>query len=445
MLTADVGFKQLGLLVVDEEQRFGVKHKERLKRLGQLVNVLTMSATPIPRTLNMALGGLRDLSLIATPPARRVPIETTVSRFDEVVVRQAIENELKRGGQVFVVHNRVGSIGAFARLVKRLVPGARVVVGHGQMKGAAIERVMAGFAARQSDVLVCTAIIESGLDIPRANTMIVNRADMFGLGQLHQLRGRVGRGSERGFAYLMVPRSSAISGQAAERLEALRRFSALGSGYDLANRDLDIRGGGNLLGSDQSGSIAAVGFQLYSELLARAVEQAAEGTSNEGIDPEVHLSASALLPDDYIEQPIVRLQYYQRLAHCRDDEELRQVFQEVEDLFGAAPIEARALFEEMLLRNRLRSLGAVELRGSIIDSTLRLSIAFSHPAPRTSILDHNGLLRLVAGKSDIYKIYDSGKLGILVDLNDGEQPPDDIFRRARVEVERLPTYGPSNR
>ena len=271
LLASDVGFKDLGLVVVDEEQRFGVGHKERLKKLRRLVDVLTLTATPIPRTLHMGLAGVRDLSIIATPPEDRRAIRTFVVKFDPLAVKEAVEQELKRGGQVFFVHNRVRSIGAMEKFLRELLPRARIGVAHGQMPEARLEEVMARFVGRELDVLLATAIVESGLDIPSANTIIVNRADQFGLSQLYQIRGRVGRSRERAYAWLLVPARRPLTPEARKRLEALQRFSELGAGFQIASHDLEIRGAGNLPGKDQAGHIEAVGSDLYAELPGEAV------------------------------------------------------------------------------------------------------------------------------------------------------------------------------
>src|SRR6266545_2885446 len=289
LLAADVSFQALGLVVVDEEQRFGVAHKERLKKLRKLVDVLTLTATPIPRTLHMSLAGVLVLSIIATPPEDRRAIRTFVMKFDPGAVREAIETELKRGGQVFFVHNRVRSIGAMQRFLAEIVPRARVGIAHGQMGEGKLEEVMSRFVNRELDVLLATSIIESGLDIPSANTIIVNRADHFGLSQLYQIRGRVGRSRERAYAYLLVPARRPVTKDAVKRLEALQRFSELGAGFQIASHDLEIRGAGNLLGKDQSGQIEAVGFELYSELLDEAVRELKGEPPREEVDPDVQL------------------------------------------------------------------------------------------------------------------------------------------------------------
>jgi transcription-repair coupling factor (superfamily II helicase) len=356
LLAADVSFKDLGLVVVDEEQRFGVTHKERLKKLRRLVDVLTLTATPIPRTLHMSLAGVRDLSIIATPPEDRRAIRTFVMKFDPVAVREAIENELKRGGQVFFVHNRVRSIRAMEKFLAEIAPRARVGVAHGQMAQGKLEEVMARFVNRELDVLLATSIIESGLDIPSANTIIVNRADHFGLAQLYQIRGRVGRSRERAYAYLLVPARRPVTKDAQKRLEVLQRFSELGAGFKIASHDLEIRGAGNLLGRDQSGQIEAVGFELYSELLDEAVRQMKGEPPREDVDPDVQLPLPAFIPDPYMPDVHQRLFFYKRLAQAATDEELEEIRGEIVDRCGEPPEELDALCQLMAVKVRLRAL-----------------------------------------------------------------------------------------
>jgi transcription-repair coupling factor (superfamily II helicase) len=356
LLAADVAFKDLGLVVVDEEQRFGVAHKERLKKLRKLVDVLTLTATPIPRTLHMSLAGVRDLSIIATPPEDRRAIRTFVMKFDPSAVKEAIENEVKRGGQIFFVHNRVRSIAAMERFLAELVPNVRVGIAHGQMAEGKLEQVMARFVNRELDLLLATAIIESGLDIPSANTIIVNRADHFGLSQLYQIRGRVGRSRERAYAYLLVPARRPVTKDAQRRLEVLQRFSELGAGFRIASHDLDIRGAGNLLGKDQSGQIEAVGFELYSELLDEAVRELRGEPPREEIDPDVQLPVPAIIPDGYMPDVHQRLFFYKRFAQAATDEELDEVRAEIVDRCGEPPEELDALCEVMALKVRLRAL-----------------------------------------------------------------------------------------
>jgi len=356
LLAADVSFADLGLVVVDEEQRFGVAHKERLKKLRKLVDVLTLTATPIPRTLHMSLAGVRDLSIIATPPEDRRAIRTFVMKFDPQAVREAIETEVKRGGQVFFVHNRVRSIAAMEKFLREIVPRVRIGVAHGQMAEGKLEEVMARFVNRELDLLLATSIIESGLDIPSANTIIVNRADHFGLSQLYQIRGRVGRSRERAYAYLLVPARRPVTAEARKRLEVLQRFSELGAGFQIASHDLEIRGAGNLLGKDQSGHIEAVGFELYSELLDEAVRELRGEPPREEIDPDVQLPVPAVIPDPYMPDVHQRLYFYKRFAQASTDEELGELRAEIVDRCGDPPEELDALCELMAVKVRLRAL-----------------------------------------------------------------------------------------
>ena len=355
LLSKDVRFKDLGLVVVDEEQRFGVAAKERLKQLRREVDVLTLSATPIPRTLNLAMAGIRDLSVIETPPEDRLPIQTRVAEASAGLVRDAILRELDRGGQVFYVHNRVETIEAQAEQLRRMLPDARFVVGHGQMPEGALEKVMIAFAAGEADVLVSTTIIESGLDIPNANTIIIDRADTLGLAQLYQLRGRVGRSSRRAYAYLLYRRRERLSDEARKRLQAIFNASELGAGFQIALSDLEIRGAGNILGAEQSGHMAAVGFDLYSRMLAEAVE--AQKASREGrapiaVPPQavVDLPVDAHLPDDYVPDEAQKLELYRRLARARTAGDVAAFRQEVTDRFGPMPPSVARLVEVAELR-----------------------------------------------------------------------------------------------
>ncbi len=355
LLSRDVRFKDLGLVVVDEEQRFGVAAKERLKQLRREVDVLTLSATPIPRTLNLAMAGIRDLSVIETPPEDRLPIQTRVAEASAGLVRDAILRELDRGGQVFYVHNRVDTIEAQADQLRRLLPDARFVVGHGQMPEGTLEKVMIDFAAGAADVLVCTTIIESGLDIPNANTIIIDRADTLGLAQLYQLRGRVGRSSRRAYAYLLYRRRERLSDEARKRLQAIFNASELGAGFQIALSDLEIRGAGNILGGEQSGHMAAVGFDLYSRMLAEAVEE--QKASREGRAPIVEapqavvdLPVDAHLPDDYVPDEAQKLELYRRLARARSAGDVAAFRQEVIDRFGPMPDSVQRLVEVTELR-----------------------------------------------------------------------------------------------
>jgi transcription-repair coupling factor (superfamily II helicase) len=438
LLSTDVAFASLGLLVVDEEHRFGVKHKERIKQLRSQVHCLTLTATPIPRTMHMAMMGLRDLSIIQTPPVDRTAIRTEVTRFDEELMTEAIRRELHRGGQVFVVHNRVRSIGAMCELVRRLVPEAKVGLGHGQMTGDELEEVMVKFVRRELDVLVATAIIESGIDIPSANTMIVNRADTFGLAQLYQIRGRIGRGRERAYAYLLLPRSEKISREASERLGVLKRFSELGSGFSIASFDLDLRGTGDLLGSEQSGNIAAVGFELYTELLNEAVE-ATRGTGHrEAVEPEIKVPVPAVLPESYVPEPMQRLAYYQRLTQATSDEVVFNVCSEIKDLYGEAPEELDNLAEVMVIRRRLMGLGAIALSADVVQKELKVSVAFAPDAP----LDRTDLARRLQDEPQKYRLLPSGRLAITAPLPlSAELAPREMLRRVREELGALRAVG----
>ena len=353
LLSRDVSFHDLGLLVVDEEQRFGVKQKEALKKLRRQVDVLTLTATPIPRTLQLSLSGIRDLSIIATAPQDRRAVRTFVARFDGAVIQEAIERELARGGQVFVVHNRVQSIGGVARYLKRLMPDLRMVVAHGQMPEHHLERAMQAFVSREADVLVSTAIIESGLDIPTANTIIIDRADMFGLAQLYQLRGRVGRSAERAYSYLLVPARRPITREARQRLSVLQQLTELGSGLRLASHDLELRGAGSLLGKEQSGTLAAVGFDLYAQMLEDAVAELKGEPPREVYEPEVNLPVPAFIPDDYVPDVHQRLDLYKRFSHAEGQADLEDLRVELVDRFGQVPEEVDHLLELMAVKQRL--------------------------------------------------------------------------------------------
>jgi len=362
LLQRDIKFKQLGLVIVDEEQRFGVRQKERLKQLRAEVDMLTLTATPIPRTLNMAMSGIRDLSIIATPPARRMAVKTLVSQWDSALIREALQREIQRGGQAFFLHNEVRSIDRIAREIGELVPNARIRVAHGQMPRGELEKVMLDFYRQRFNVLVCTTIIENGIDVPTANTIIVNRADKFGLAQLHQLRGRVGRSHHRAYAYLITPELRSMTRDARKRLEAIASLEELGAGFTLATHDLEIRGAGELLGDEQSGEIHSVGFSLYSELLARAVAALREGkeVDLEGSlqqETEIELHVSALIPDDWLGDIHTRLTLYKRIASARDEAGLRELQVEMIDRFGLLPPQTKHLFQIAELRQKARAIG----------------------------------------------------------------------------------------
>ncbi|RLA95851.1 MAG: transcription-repair coupling factor, partial [Deltaproteobacteria bacterium] len=350
LLQKDVRFRDLGLLIIDEEQRFGVAHKERLKELKKTVDCLTLTATPIPRTLQMSLVGIREMSLISTPPPARQTISTRVLPFDPRIVREAIIKEVRRGGQVFFVHNRVKEIQEVARRLQELVPEVRIGIAHGQMRERELERVMLRFVRGEIDLLVCTSIIESGLDIPNANTIIINRADRFGLADLYQLRGRVGRSAKKAYAYLLVPPRKELTASSAKRLRAIQELSELGSGFRLALRDLEIRGAGNLLGHRQSGHIAEVGLELYNALLEEAIRELKGEEVPKKPTPEIHIPIEAYIPEEYVEEEAQRLGLYKRLSLVEGEEELEELKEEIRDRFGPPPAEVRNLFEVIELK-----------------------------------------------------------------------------------------------
>ncbi len=373
ILSRDVHFKNLGLLIVDEEQRFGVTHKERIKQLRADVDVLTLTATPIPRTLQMAIGGLRDLSLITTPPVDRRAVRTFVTQWNDHILREALHRELTRGGQAFMVYNRVEGLYERAQRIQELAPEARVAVAHAQMKETLLETIMTDFVNGHYDILCSTAIVESGLDIPRANTIIIDGAELLGLSQLYQLRGRVGRSKERAYCYLVVPPPSKLSDDAKARIEALERFSHLGAGFHIASLDMDQRGAGDLLGAEQSGHIAAVGFDLFVHMLEEAVAQLRGQPLTSNIDPELTLDIEQRLPDDYIEDIGVRLSLYQRLASAEDEDAITDIAKEMEERFGPLPMLAQQCVRVMALKPRLRKLQALGLEANQRRVTLHLS------------------------------------------------------------------------
>ena len=402
LLSKDVHFKHLGLLIVDEEQRFGVTHKERIKQLKTSVDVLTLSATPIPRTLQQAVGGLRDMSLISTAPVDRRAIRTVVSQFDEILLREAVLRELSRGGQVFYVYNRVEGLYERADRLKALVPEARIIVGHGQMSEGALEQTMLDFVEGKFDILVATTIIESGLDIPRANTIIVDRADLFGLAQLYQLRGRVGRASERAYCYLLVPPPSQMTDEARARIEALERHTELGSGFRIAALDMELRGAGDLLGGEQSGFVASVGFELFCHMLEEATRELRGEHVVHEVDPELSFDVEALLPEAYVAEVGVRLSLYKRLSSATDDAEISSLASEMEDRFGPPPVEAKQLVELMRLKVELRKLRVLGCEATAKAVTLHLA--------DDTPLDPHKVGALVATKKSPYRLSPDGRL-----------------------------------
>lgn len=417
LLQPDVRFKDLGAVIVDEEQRFGVRQKEALKALRANVHLLTMTATPIPRTLNMAMAGLRDLSIIATPPAHRLAVQTFVVPWDDAQLREAFQRELSRGGQVYFLHNDVESIGRMQRQLQDLVPEARIGVAHGQMPERELERVMLDFHKQRFNVLLSTTIIESGIDIPNANTIIMNRADKFGLAQLHQLRGRVGRSHHRAYAYLVVPDKRSITADARKRLDAIAAMDELGAGFTLATHDLEIRGAGELLGEEQSGQMAEVGFSLYTELLERAVRSIkrgelpdVDGSQARGADVELHVPA--LIPDDYLPDVHTRLTLYKRISGARDADELRELQVEMIDRFGLLPDAAKHLFAIAELKQRATTLGIRKLdlgeKGGRVQFVEKPNV------------DPMAIIRLIQGQPKLYRMEGPDKLRMTLELPDAQ-------------------------
>jgi len=404
LLSKDVAFRNLGLVIVDEEHRFGVAHKERLKQLRKLVDVLTLTATPIPRTLQLAFSGMRDLSVIQTPPVDRIAVRTQVARVSEDLIREAVQRELRRGGQVFFVHNRIETIGEISDYLKRVVPEARIAVAHGQMSGAALEKTMLRFLHRESDILVCTAIIESGLDIPNANTILIHRADMFGLAQLYQLRGRVGRSNRRAYAFLLLPPSGQVGDEARRRIEAIQDLSELGAGFRLANEDLEIRGAGNLLGAEQSGHVASVGYDLYMEMLEQAIARLRGEEAADAIEPEIRLPQPALLPEKYVPEVSQRLALYKQLSGARDDAELAALRGELLDRYGPLPLEAQNLLEVIRLKIRCRERGVVSVE--VKNGELRLQIG------ERARVDPSRIVRLLGQPGSQLRAYPDRRLGL---------------------------------
>lgn len=420
LLQPDVKFPDLGLVIVDEEQRFGVRQKERLKALRAEVHLLTLTATPIPRTLNMSMAGLRDLSLIATPPAHRLAVKTFITPWDGPQLQEAFQRELSRGGQIYFLHNEVDTIERMQRDLEALVPEARIRIAHGQMPERELEQAMLDFQRQRFNVLLCTTIIESGIDIPNANTIIINRADRFGLAQLHQLRGRVGRSHHRAYAYLVVPDRKLMTGDAGKRLDALASLEELGAGFTLATHDLEIRGAGELLGEEQSGQITEIGFSLYTELLDRAVRSlksgklpgidAADLTAHHGAEVELH--SPALIPHDYLPDVHTRLTLYKRIASARDNEELRELQVEMIDRFGLLPDATKQLFAVAELKLDATALGIRKL-----DLGERGGRLVFEADPR---VDPMTVIKLIQGQPRHYQMDGPQKLRLKLELPDGK-------------------------
>jgi transcription-repair coupling factor (superfamily II helicase) len=424
LLQPGISFASLGLVIIDEEQRFGVRHKERLKSLRAEVDVLTLTATPIPRTLNMAMGGLREMSLIATPPAERHAIKTFVSQWNDALIKEACMREVRRGGQIFFVHNEVRTIENMAARLGRLMPDLSIRIGHGQMREIDLEQVMLDFYHQRFNILLCTTIIESGLDLPTANTIIINRADKFGLAQLHQLRGRVGRSHHRAYAYLIAPPLSTITPDAAKRLEAIESLEDLGAGFTLATHDLEIRGAGELLGEEQSGQIHELGFSLYMDMLKKAVDAMRSGqplAADEDAKPgtEAELRVAALIPEDYLPDVHLRLILYKRIANADNEEALRELQVEMIDRFGLLPAQVKSLFRLARIKLRAAALGIRRVEASAKTG----SLWFSGQTPVEPLT----LIRLIREEPTRYRLDGQDRLRFSCDM------PDDESRFAEVE------------
>jgi len=429
LLQTDFGFSDLGLLIIDEEHRFGVKQKEAIKALRAEVDILTMTATPIPRTLNMALGGLRDLSVIATPPAKRLSIKTFVREQNIGLVKEAILRETLRGGQVYYLHNEVKTIEETARKLRELVPDISFGVAHGQLREQELEKVMSDFYHQRHNVLVCSTIIETGIDVPNANTIIIDRADKFGLAQLHQLRGRVGRSHHQAYAYLLTPPRTGLSSDAEKRLEAIESAGALGAGFMLASHDLEIRGAGELLGDEQSGQIQQVGFSMYLEMLNRAVESLRKGEIPDVDTPldtgtEVKLHVPALIPDDYLPNISTRLVLYKRIAQAKTKDQLDEVQIEMIDRFGLLPDATKQLFAQAEMRLRAQRLGISNIDVSAVGG----SVKFEETTP----VPVNALIQLLQSNPKELKLGGSDTLRFVKNLDsvvERKDYVDDLLQR----------------
>lgn len=434
LLSPDVNFNDLGLMVVDEEQRFGIKAKEHLKKMRSKVDVLTMSATPIPRTLQMSYFGIRDLSIIETPPVDRRAIQTQIVQFDDAVIKEAILREIARGGQVYFVHNRVQSIEATADYLRRLVPEARIAVAHGQMGEDELEKKMLSFMNHEINLLVCTTIIETGIDVGTANTMFIDNADDFGLSQLYQLRGRIGRSKERAFAYLLIKGTTEqLTPIAKTRLEILHRFSELGAGFRIAQHDLELRGAGDLLGKNQHGHMAAVGYDLYAELLHEAVKTLKGQGEEEAIDPEVSLPLSAMIPENYCPDLHDRLSFYQRFASADSKPAIEGIIAQLEDLFGAAPSEVLMLSAISLIKLELKRLHALRLELSIAsEGQYNIAVLLQAKSP----IDPKKLANLMANASSGLRVTPQQKIIQIID-KPALEPHLAIYEAARLALARI--------
>ncbi|MCB1670229.1 MAG: DEAD/DEAH box helicase, partial [Pseudomonadales bacterium] len=407
LLNGEIKYHDLGLLIIDEEHRFGVRQKEKLKALRANVDVLTLTATPIPRTLNMALSGVRDLSLIVTPPARRLSVKTFIREEQDSLVKEAVLRELLRGGQVFFLHNEVKTIQQAARHLEEIVPQARITVAHGQMPERELEKVMADFYHKRFNVLVCSTIIETGIDIPSANTIIIHRADKFGLAQLHQLRGRVGRSHHQAYAYLLTPHQAKMSDDAHKRVDAIKAASALGAGFTLASHDLEIRGAGEFLGEEQSGHMQKIGFTLYLEMLDEAVKSLRAGKTpaldfSSEKDIDINLRIPALIPEQYLPDVHTRLVMYKRISAADDDVELTSLQEEMIDRFGLLPNEVRLLFRLTRLKLQALPLGISKIDANVSSGRIEFG-----PATR---VDPLSIVELVQQDPQHYKLGSANQL-----------------------------------
>ncbi|MBW9266793.1 MAG: transcription-repair coupling factor [Candidatus Thiodiazotropha sp. (ex. Lucinisca nassula)] len=430
LLSQEIKFKNLGLVIIDEEHRFGVRHKEKLKTLRSEVDLLTLTATPIPRTLNMAMSGMRDLSIIATPPALRHPVKTFVSQWNDSLIIEACQRELKRGGQIYFLHNEVSTIENMAERLESLLPGIRLQIAHGQMRERELEGIMRDFYHQRFSLLICTTIIESGIDVPSANTMIINRADKLGLAQLHQIRGRVGRSHHRAYAYLLTPPPGNMTADAKKRLEAIESLEDLGAGFTLSTHDLEIRGAGELLGEEQSGQIQEIGFSLYTELLDRAVAALKAGRQPELDRPldhgtEIELNIPALLPEDYLPDVHSRLVLYKRIASAKDQTELRDLQVEMIDRFGLLPEATKNLFEITELKLRAHPLGIRKIEAGPKGARLLFD---ENPK-----LDPAILIGLIQSRPNTYKLDGSDKLRYIADL----EAPDRRVKKIHTLLDSL--------
>ncbi|MFN3164969.1 MAG: transcription-repair coupling factor, partial [Pseudohongiellaceae bacterium] len=401
LLHGGVDYSNLGLLIIDEEHRFGVRQKEKLKALRANVDILNLTATPIPRTLNMALSGIRDLSLIVTPPAKRLSVKTFVREHQDSLVKEAVSRELLRGGQVFYLHNEVKSIDRCAEHLKELVPQARICIAHGQMAERDLERIMADFYHKRYNILVCTTIIETGIDIPSANTIVIDRADKFGLAQLHQLRGRVGRSHHQAYAYLLLPEHSRLSNEAHKRIEAIQAANTLGAGFTLASHDLEIRGAGELLGDEQSGHMQKIGFTLYTEMLEEAVNAIKSGrTPSPDLQlqaaVEINLRIPALIPEDYLPDVHTRLIMYKRIANCKEPDELDDLQVEMIDRFGLLPRPVKLLFRLTRLKLRCQEFGIAKIDVNVSSGRIEFQ-------PQTRV-DPLSLVQMIQSDPTHYKL-----------------------------------------